>query len=213
MGFLLTEMHPVSTLLSVRLQFADLCIVTFVLWFGAIVAELHGWLLSDRLPLWICERKGGVWNPEYRLHSTWIPLFICFPLGLGLFGASLRYHWDYMVLALATFLETFGAIAAFPPLLNYVVESFNPSLANEVAASINLYRVSFAISVTFFLFPWSDRLGINWVFGMMALFVVVWYLTVIACMIWGEKIRAASFVHAKSESGIQIVDDEPDVET
>ena len=67
-------------------------VVTFTLWVGALAAELYGNLLGDRLPLALCARNGGVWKPEYRLHSTWAPLLLYSTLGFGLFGATLYYH-------------------------------------------------------------------------------------------------------------------------
>ena len=184
-------------------------VVTFTLWVGALAAEIYGNLLGDRLPLALCARNGGVWKPEYRLHSTWIPLLLCSTLGFGLFGATLYYHWHYMVLAFAVFLSNFGNIAAYPPLLNYTIETFTPRLANEVAAAINFYRSLLSIGITFFLFPWATRLGVNWAFGMMAFFTIGAYGLVIICMIWGTQIRAMSFVRTKNESGVHLVDSAP----
>ena len=115
-----------------------------------------------------------------------------------------------MVLAFAVFLSNFGNIAAFPPLLNYVVEAFTTKLANEVSAAINLYRSALSIGITFFLFPWAAKVGVNWAFGMMSFFAVLSYGAVIACMIWGPKIRAISLLSTISEEGIHIVDDQPE---
>ncbi|EXJ57722.1 uncharacterized protein A1O5_12512 [Cladophialophora psammophila CBS 110553] len=180
---------------------------TFVLWVGACLAQAYGLFIGDRLPLAICARNRGVWKPEYRLHSTWLPLLVSFPLGVGLFGGSLYYHWHYMVLALGVFLSNFGAISAMSPLLNYVVEALTPAYANEVAAALNFYRTSFALSIPFFLDYWIAAVGVNWAFGMMSIFVVVAYMGIIACMIWGPAIRAKSFVHANPEAGIHILDE------
>ena len=197
-----------SSLLPLLIVLTFVSPVTLVLWVAALAAEGYGALLADRLPLALCARNGGVWKPEYRLHSTWLPLLLCTPLGVGLFGACIHYHWHYMVLALAVFLSNFGNIAAFPALLNYVIEAFTPKLANEVSAAINLYRSSLSIGITFFLFPWSDKIGTNWAFGMMSFFCLLGYGGVIACMIWGPKIRAMSLVNAVSEEGMHIVEDQ-----
>ena len=115
-----------------------------------------------------------------------------------------------MVLALAVFLGNFGAVASFPPLLNYIIEAFSPKIANEVSATVNFYRSVLSIAITFFLFPWADKVGINWAFGMMSFFTIFAFGLVGVVMIWGSKIRAMSFVHVKSEAGMHIVDDETD---
>ena len=115
-----------------------------------------------------------------------------------------------MVLALAIFLSNFGNIAAFSPLLNYVVEAFSPKLANEVSAALNFYRSALSIGITFFLFPWSATVGVNWAFGMMSFFAVLVYGAVIVCMLWGPKIRAITFLNIKSEEGIHVVHDRPE---
>lgn len=162
--------------------------------------------LGDRLPLAICSRHGGTWKPEYRLHNTWFPLLVCMPLSTGLFGGSLYYHWNYMVLAVAVFLSNFGAVAAFPPLLNYVVEAFTPKYANEVTVALNTWRSILSIAISFFLFPWADKVGINWAFGMMSFFTIMAYGSVIACMFAGPVLRKYSLVHVNSEAGIHIVE-------
>ena len=186
-------------------------LVTFTFWVGAFAAEAWGASLGDRLPLFICARKGGTWKPEYRLHTLWLPLLICFPIAVGLFGATLHYHWSYMVLALAVTMSNYGAVASFPPLLNYLVEAFTPKYANEVAAAANIYRSILSIAITFFLIPWSDKVGINVAFGMMSAFTVLAFGLVVLCMVWGPQIRAKSFLDAKSEAGIHIM--EKDTET
>jgi len=181
---------------------------TFVTWFGAFVAEVYGTLIGDRLPLAICSRHGGTWKPEYRLHNTWFPLLVCMPLSTGLFGGSLYFHWNYMVLAVAVFLSNFGAVAAFPALLNYVVEAFTPKYANEVTVALNTWRSILSIAISFFLFPWADKVGINWAFGMMSFFTIMAYGSVVACMFAGPFLRKYSLVRVKSEAGIQIVEDD-----
>lgn len=64
--------------------------VFFVFWVGLGTAEITGLLLNDRIPLSITRRKGGVWQPEYRLSTIVIPA-ILMPTGLGIYGATLAY--------------------------------------------------------------------------------------------------------------------------
>jgi hypothetical protein len=181
-------------------------VVTFAQWFGIAAAQAYGHLVNDRLPLYICARNDGVWKPEYRLHALWFPVLIIYPFALGLFGATLYYHWHYMVLAFASFLIMFSGASCAGPSTNYIIEAAASDLANEGAAIMNLYRLAFSLGVPFFLFPWITRVGQNWAFGMMAFFTIFVFSSVVIVIIWGEKIRALNFmIGVKSERGMKVV--------
>ena len=62
---------------------------------GVLFAQAYGYAFNDRIPLAISRRRGR-WRPEYRLHRIWFTGFIIMPIGLGLFGASLKYHLHFM---------------------------------------------------------------------------------------------------------------------
>ena len=87
---------------------------SFTHWVGISFALIYGQLVSDRLPLYLCARNGGIWKPEYRLHALWIPALIFNPIGLGLFGATLQNHWSWGVLAWAQIMVTFGSLSITP---------------------------------------------------------------------------------------------------
>ncbi|KIW19389.1 hypothetical protein PV08_03684 [Exophiala spinifera] len=178
---------------------------TFTQWVGVFVAQAYGHFVNDRLPLAICARRGGKWQAEYRLHSLWVPILIVYPLGLGIFGASLLYHWHYMVLAFAVFLITFSGVAGVPAVVNYVIEAFTPAYANEATGIMNFYRLVFGIALNFFLFPWAAKVGINWCFGMMAFFTIFAFLLIMIPMRYGETLRRYNLVKAKSEEGMMII--------
>jgi len=169
------------------------------------VAQAYGYFVNDRLPLAICARRGGEWHAEYRLHSLWIPILVVYPIGLGLFGATLYYHWHYMVLALAVFMITFSGVAGVPACVNYIIEAFTPAYANEATAIMNFYRLVFGIALTFFLFPWAKAVGVNWCFGMMAFFSIFVFLLIFVVILFGKKLRKYNFITATSEEGVQIV--------
>jgi hypothetical protein len=180
---------------------------TFTQWVAIAVAQLYGHFVNDRLPLMICKRNGGKWHPEYRLHSLWFPILFTYPIGLGIFGACLHNHWHYMVLAFAVFLITFSGVSGIAPCVNYIIEALSPALANEATAAMNLYRLVFGISITFFLFPWAAAVGVQWVFGMMAFFTIVAFGAIVLVMVFGPKLRALSFVHTatRNEDGVKVV--------
>ena len=153
-----------------------------------IVAEIFGILASDRIPLWASRRLSkGIWHPEYRLWNLLLPGLLA-PIGLGIFGAGLEYHYHYMVLAFGTFLVTFSSVLSLPIVVNYVVECFVHSAA-EVAVIMNVYRLALGLALPFFIDGWSDAVGNGWLFGMAAFFSLFTALLV-ALLAWkGRTLR------------------------
>ncbi|GLA97021.1 hypothetical protein AtubIFM57143_004505 [Aspergillus tubingensis] len=137
---------------------------------GTALAELYGHFISDRLPLYLFHRKSKSqdiepteWRPEYRLHCLWVPV-IMLPIGLGLFGASLEYHYHWVLLALGFLLLTFGAISLLPVAMTYLCECF-PNHVSEVSAGMGVWRLILGVLSAVFIAPWNDRVGPGWVFG------------------------------------------------
>jgi hypothetical protein len=130
---------------------------------------------------------------------------VVYPIGLGLFGGCLYYHWHYMVLALGCFMVIFAAVAMIPPCLNYIVEAFSPAFANEVSAMMNFYRLVFGIGITFFLFPWAEKVGMNWVFGTQAFLTMFAFGMVVLVMKFGPALRKLSLIHLVAEEEVRIV--------
>lgn len=178
---------------------------TFAQWVGVIAAESYGFLLNDRLPLWMCKRQGGIWKPEYRLFPSLIPQAFILPIALGLTGASLQYHLHYMVLALAVFMVEFCDFSLLPIVINYVVESFTEH-ASEAYTIMNFYRVILGLLVPFFINPWEASVGPGWVFGMMAFFTILVF-SFVAILVWkGPSIRKYSFASLRhSDEGATVI--------
>lgn len=183
---------------------------SFSSWAGLIAAQLYGHLANDRLPLWICKRRGGIWKPEYRLHCLWFPALFMLPIGLGLFGAALQYRVHFMVLALGTFLTVFGSMACAPILTNYLIECFT-HLPSECAVIMNAYRLTFGLTTSFYIDPWVASVGDGWVFGMSAFFCIFSFIFVILLMWKGSSVRQIQFKQlASSEEGTKLVEVEVD---
>ncbi|KAH8807750.1 major facilitator superfamily domain-containing protein [Xylogone sp. PMI_703] len=176
---------------------------SFAQWVGVLASQVYGHFINDRLPLWICSRRGGTWKPEYRLNTLWFPSLIILPASLGLLGASLYYHLHYMVLALAVCLQVYASVIGVASCTSYVVECFTGQ-ANEVAVILSLYRTAFGLAVPFFIFPWSAAVGTNWAFGMMAFFTIFAFGATVILMIWGPLIRARSLITASTEDGVAV---------
>lgn len=177
----------------------------FTIWVSVLCAQAYGHLMNDRLPLWFCKRRDGEWHPEYRLYPLYIPILIIAPVGLGLFGAAMKYHLHYMVLAFACFLINFADVIVVSPCNNYVVESIGVAAATEAATALNFYRLILGTLLPLFVFPWIARVGVNWAFGTMAFLTVSAFGIFLCLMIWGRTLRKYDLGNAEKEDGIQIV--------
>ena len=123
---------------------------------GIVIALAYGQSASNHLPLWFCRRFGkDVWKPEYHLHDLWVPA-VFNPIGLGHFGAGLLYHLSWGILALGKVFNTFGSLAKTPITANYIYECF---INNPAEASMNLFRVSFGLSVAFYINQWVAKVN------------------------------------------------------
>ncbi|KUJ24281.1 MFS multidrug transporter-like protein [Mollisia scopiformis] len=184
---------------------------SFTHWIGVSLAWLYGQLVSDRLPLWICSRRGGTWKPEYRLHALWFPALLCNPIGLGVFGLALHSHLHWIVLAVAQVLVTFGSLSCTPITVNYACEIFTPAPA-EVAIILNLYRLAYGLSIAFYINPWVDLMGFNWAYGMMA-FLQATSFGFVGLLMWkGHEIREWKLGGLlRSEEGECVIDEKHSV--
>ena len=183
-------------------------VVTFAAWLGCIAGQMYGLLFSDKLPLWVCKRAGGIWKPEYRLHALWIPSFVGLNIGLGLFGAALQYHLHWIVAAIGNFLLNLSSNVAVPVIVNYEVECFT-RYPIEAATIMNFYRTLFGIAIPFFIEPWEASVGTGWVFGMMAFFSIAAFGLVIVLLIAGHKLRHLTQDGIVStEEGTKIIGDD-----
>lgn len=177
---------------------------TFCLWIGIIAAQIYGHFLNDRIPLWLTKRYDGIWKPEYRLHTLWLPSLILLPVGLGIFGAGLQYHLHYMVLAVGAFLITFAGMISVPVAVNYVAECFK-EYAAETGTIMGIYRLIFGLVVPFFITPWEKAVSVGWVFGMAAFFSIGAFGLLVVLMLKGHEIRQLSFKSvASTEEGARV---------
>ncbi|KAL6717388.1 hypothetical protein ACLMJK_005303 [Lecanora helva] len=177
---------------------------SFTSWLALFAAQTYGHLLNDRVPMWICKRRGGIWKPEYRLHMLWLPA-VCIPLGLGLFGACLLHHYSPVLLAFSSFLVGTGAFASVPITVTYCIECFTHYPA-EAGIIMNFFRLSFGTTTSYFIDPWVEDIGVQWAFGMSAFFVLASFLLVILLMFKGETIRQIQFARiASSEAGTKLI--------
>ena len=161
-------------------------------WIGILLAELYGHFVSDRIPLWICHRRGdNIWKPEYRLYCLAVPAVIL-PIGLGLFASALQYHLHWVVLALGSILIFAAGMSVVPIIMTYLCECFS-NFVPETQAIMGFYRLAFSLTTTFFVPPWVARVTVGWVFGTGA-FLTIPAFALFCGLIWfGPKLRKMTF--------------------
>lgn len=160
---------------------------TMTAWVGIICAQVYGYFFNDKTPLWVARRRGGIWHVEYRLSNTILPS-ILLPIGLGLWGAGLEYHLHFMVLALASFIIWFGALLALPVCYNYTVECFLQHPV-ETSVSLNAYRVTFGLISVFIVTQWQAAVGVGWMWGMGAFFILFVDIIMAGLILKGHVVR------------------------
>ncbi|OJJ71109.1 hypothetical protein ASPBRDRAFT_44023 [Aspergillus brasiliensis CBS 101740] len=170
---------------------------------GTALAELYGHFISDRLPLYLLHRKSKTqdvepteWRPEYRLHCLWFPV-IMLAVGLGLFGASLEYHYHWVLLALGFLLLNFGAISGLPVVMTYLCDCF-PNYVSEVSAGMGVWRLILGLLSAVFITPWNDEVGPGWLFGSAGLITLPAFGGVMFLMAFGKQVRQTGIRRLRS---------------
>ncbi|KFZ12074.1 hypothetical protein V501_04396 [Pseudogymnoascus sp. VKM F-4519 (FW-2642)] len=186
----------------------QLAFFTMTAWAGIITAQLYGYLSNDRIPLAVARRGRGIWRPEYRLANTLIPGFLL-PIGLAIYGVGLQFHLHYMVLALASFLIWFAALLALPVCYNYIVECFVQTPV-EASVALNSYRIAFGLISVFIIMQWQGAVGVGWMWGMGAIFVLLVDGLMMIVLFKGHEVRKytnrISTTIAATEDGQKIIE-------
>ena len=168
-------------------------------WIGILAAFVYTQVVSDRVPMWICRKHGGIWKNEYRLQCMWFPGLIVLPIGLGIFGVSVKRHWNPAMLALSYFMTMFGANAATSIISNYLSESF-PQFPAECGIFLSAYRLVLGFASGFFIQPWAEKVGVAWTFGTAALLSVFAFSFIIILLWKGPAIRRIKFTSTFNSS-------------
>ena len=117
-----------------------------------------------------------------------------------------------MVFALACFLGGFATNAIIPVTVNYIIESFHGH-ASECAAIMGVYRLSFSLTLPFFVPAWIDKVGAGWCLGMAAFFSVFAFGGPLLLIWKGEEMRRRSFSSlSANEGGLRLMGERRDAE-
>ena len=117
-----------------------------------------------------------------------------------------------MVFALANFLGGFATNALIPVTVNYIIECFQGH-ASESAAIMGVYRLTFSLTLPFFVPAWIGKVGAGWCLGMAAFFSVFAFAGPLLLIWKGEEIRKLSFKSVSAnEGGVRLMEKSEDVE-
>lgn len=179
--------------------------MTFTAWVAVVLAQIYGLLVNDRVPLFICKRRGGIWHPEFRLYPLLFPMLMASVAGLAIFGKSLQHHWGPVILGLAMVLINFADISTISPCVTYAVESIGTEAATEVTTLLSFCRIILGVMMPLFIFDWIDAVGVEWVFGTMAFINAAAYGVVVICMVFGKRLRSLNKVTTQTEDEIKVM--------
>ena len=99
----------------------------------------------------------------------------------------------------------FATNALVPVTVNYIVECFH-GYASESATIMGLYRLSFTLTLPFFVPAWMGKLGAGWCLGTAAFFSIFAFGGPVLLMWKGEAIRKRSFKRlSTNEEGLRLM--------
>ncbi len=154
---------------------------------AAILGEVIGHWLHDRIAIVYQKRHGGRLEPEARLSAMWISTpFLC--AGLVLLGFALENGYHYMLTALGWGLYVFGIMISTTAITAYNLDSY-PEASGEVAAWLNFARVAGGFIVSYFQVTWAKNQGATRSFGAQAGICAFAFLLIIVLQVYGKRLR------------------------
>ncbi|RVX73564.1 hypothetical protein B0A52_02452 [Exophiala mesophila] len=126
---------------------------------GCTIGCVFAGVSADRFAVWMSRRKGGIFEPEYRLWMAVVPVLL-HPAGCILFGvgASHGVHWMGIAFGLAFIVGTFPIGSAIA--INYIIDSYREISGDGLVTMIcirNAMGFGFSYAVT----PWITASGVQ----------------------------------------------------
>lgn len=152
---------------------------------GSIIGEVFAGKASDWVMYKMALRNGGNRKPEFRLYL--LPLAaITMPLGLIIFGATVG-KTTYIPPLVGLGVGVFGLQITSTCLYAYISDCYKPQTP-ESGVLFNLSRgLSFVVG--YFALPFADKVGYLWAWFTFASVQTLFFIPIVALMIWGEGWR------------------------
>ena len=124
---------------------------------GAIFGCTYGGPFCDWITNYVTKRRGGYFQPEYRLFLMIGPL-VFGPVGLIMWGVGLQKQLPWSVPAVGAGI-TYAVLCAVPTIVMcYVVDSHTP-VAGEAMTGLTAVKNTFAFGIGLAVIPWIERDG------------------------------------------------------
>ncbi|KAJ9636425.1 hypothetical protein H2199_008100 [Coniosporium tulheliwenetii] len=157
---------------------------------GAILGEICGHWLHDKVASVITRCNKGTFQPEYRLAAIWLstPFILT---GLVMLGFALENAWHYMVAAVGWGLYVFGIMITTVAITAYNLDAY-PEGSGEVAAWINMARTTGGFIISYFQMSWAQSQGTKRSFGIQAAVCLAGFFIVVFLQVYGAALRKRS---------------------
>ncbi|THV55828.1 hypothetical protein BGAL_0003g00700 [Botrytis galanthina] len=154
---------------------------------GATLGTLIGGFLSDYVSLYLAKRNGGVFEPEMRL---WVSVaFAPFvPAGVFIFGIGLNNGANWLVPAFGLGIICFGVLPTSSAALTYLTDAYTDIIADSIMG-VTFVRNAILTMFIFVLQPWTDSVGLTWVYVTFGLITTVVLGGNIVFIYFGKKFR------------------------
>ena len=157
---------------------------------GCTLGCIFAGVSADRFAVWMARRKGGIFEPEYRLWMAVVPILL-HTGGSILFGSGAQHgvHWIGLAFGLVFMVGMFPVGAALA--INYIVDSYR-ECAGDAMVTMILLRNSMGFGFSYAITPWIERSGVQNTYiaiGFLGMFF--WGLSFLYILI-GKKTRKQS---------------------
>lgn len=141
-----------------------------------------------RFQKYLIKRNNGVYKPEFKLPLLLVSGFVL-PVGLFWFGWGAEKKVQFIMPAVGATLFSFGLIAVFYCIQNYLIE-MNPRFAASAIAAVSIFRCFFGFAFPLFSTQMFNNIGYGWgctIFGFIGLATGIPFPLFLALK--GEKLR------------------------
>ncbi|EXJ91617.1 hypothetical protein A1O3_00167 [Capronia epimyces CBS 606.96] len=126
---------------------------------GCTLGCLFAGVSANRFAVWMARKKGGIFEPEYRLWMAVVPV-ILHPAGCILFGVGAHHgvHWMGLAFGLAFIVGTFPIGSAIA--INYIIDSYR-EISGDGLVTMICIRNSMGFGFSYAVTPWITASGVQ----------------------------------------------------
>lgn len=154
---------------------------------GAVLGCFMSGILSDKHVLWLAKRKGGVYEPEYRLWLLFITMIVS-PVGLVLFGVGAAKEWPAWAVYGGLGCIGFGWGSIGDTAMSYLMDAY-PEIVIQGMVGVSIINNTLACIFTFVCSLWLDSAGTANTYIVLAVIDFVSIAFIVPTFVWGKSWR------------------------